>query len=626
MTTKKKTTKTTKPTTKKTSPAPAPNPNCGYCQRKKDGTPCKRHAAGAVETASVKSEPEKTKPRPRKAPPNKALDYALAVVENRVPAPKYVKKQCRVFIRIAKNRDPKYIINQKKLRQIDLLLQAMNMPRGLKQGQSLYKTLTGYQWLFITAVLCVVYRDNPNKRRYETALLEIARKNFKTYTIATVFILLMLLEPANSKFYSVAPDGALSREVKDALEETLRASPAIMSYNGKDRFDLFMQYTRFNPNRNRFTPLNYSSSRLDGKFPAAFLADEVGALPNRYAIDAMESGQLNMLNKLGCIISTKYNTIDNPLEDEVRYAKRVLDGIEPDEQYFALLYEPDKTKAWMTDDMILRHANPVATEIPEIWNDLLKRRTKAIAMPTARENFLTKHCNIIWQGTSAESFVDVPTLQEGRLEAIDWEGRNVYVGVDLSMTNDNVGVGFVAEEDGHILAEAVAFIPEGRIEEKNKSEKLNYRRFIEEMKAIACGNKTIDYAAVEQFVFDIEATYGVKVMSIGYDRYNALSSAQKWANEYDTVEVKQISSVLHPATKLLQEKIANGEFHYTKNTLLEINFQNAKVAYDTNMNRYIHKKKSNGKIDMVAAIVNAVVLLNLDVFLNEGGDFVVQTG
>ncbi len=41
-------------------------------------------------------------------------------------------------------------------------------------------------------------------------------------------------------------------------------------------------------------------------FLMCFLADEVGALPNSYAIESMRSGQLNILNKLGCIISTKY--------------------------------------------------------------------------------------------------------------------------------------------------------------------------------------------------------------------------------------------------------------------------------------------------------------------------------
>ena len=64
------------------------------------------------------------------------------------------------------------------------------MPKGLKAGQTLYECTTGYQWLFYTAVLCVVYKDNSEKRRYETGLLEISRKCFKTYTIATLFIML----------------------------------------------------------------------------------------------------------------------------------------------------------------------------------------------------------------------------------------------------------------------------------------------------------------------------------------------------------------------------------------------------------------------------------------------------
>ena len=47
------------------------------------------------------------------------------------------------------------------------------------------------------------------------------------------------------------------------------------------------------------------------------------------------------------------------------------------------------------------------------------------------------------------------------------------------------------------------------------------------MKCIACGDLTIDYSIVEQFVMNVEKKYGVSVVAIGYDRYNCLSSAQK---------------------------------------------------------------------------------------------------
>ena len=114
-------------------------------------------------------------------------------------------------------------------------------------------------------------------------------------------------------------------------------------------------------------------------------------------------------------------------------------------------------------------------------------------------------------------------------------------------------------------------------------------------------------------------------MGIGYDRYNALSSAQKWDTKYTTVQVRQHSDTLHPQTKLLYEKIMNREFKYETNKLLEINFQNAKCVYDTNMNRYIHKKKSNGKVDLIFSLLNAIYLLQQEIYL-ENGNFFVQVG
>ena len=204
---------------------------------------------------------------------NKAYKYASDVVNKKIIAPKYVIKQCQEFLDIAEGKNPKYVINNNKVKQIEAILKLLIMPKGLKAGQSIYKCSCGYQWVFYISILCIVYKNNPNKRRYETAILEIARKNFKTYTIATIFILLFLLEPKYSKFYSVAPDGSLSREVKTAIEETLKSSPLIYIHKDSRRFKILRDYIQFNLTESRYYPLNYSSSRMDGKLPNVFLAD-----------------------------------------------------------------------------------------------------------------------------------------------------------------------------------------------------------------------------------------------------------------------------------------------------------------------------------------------------------------
>lgn len=556
---------------------------------------------------------------------SKAYQYCKASIRKKT-TPKYVKKQMREWMKICEGKDLTFMVSKKKITQIEMILKILIMPKGLKAGQTLYNCTTGYQWLFYTAILCTVYRSNPQKRKYETGVLEICRKNFKTFTIAVLFILLFLTEPKFSKFYSVAPDGTLSREIREAMSEIIRTSPALYEYKGNKRFRILRDYIEFKPSQIKFTPLAYSTSRMDGRLPNVFCADEVGALPSSYAIEAMRSGQLNVLNKLGFIISTKYPTINNPFEDEVAYSKRVLDHTISDDTIFALLYEPDKTKGWETDDLILQQANPVALEIPEIWEDLLKKRAKAIAVESARENFVTKHCNIIYMGAGTETFIDVADVQKCRAASINWAGRVVYVGLDLSETTDNTSVSIVAvaDDDETLLVDSYAFIPEGRIEEKTATEKVNYRELIKTGKVIACGDSVIDYAVVEDFILNLESRLDVQIQAIGYDRYNALSTAQKLERAgYNTVEIRQHSSVLHPPTKLLKEKILTGCFKYEENTMFEINFQNARCSYDTNKNLYVHKKKSTGKVDMVVSTINACFLAQQDVFLNQM-EFAVQ--
>lgn len=234
-------------------------------------------------------------------------------------------------------------------------------------------------------------------------------------------------------------------------------------------------------------------------------------------------------------------------------------------------------------------------------------------------------------GASSQTYIDVKDVQACKVSHIDWAGRVVYLGLDFSESNDNTSIAMVSvDDDDKILAEVIAFIPDGRIEQKTAYEKVDYYELLKTKKVFACGDKVVDYAFIEDFIMDIEKKFKVSVQAIAYDRWNALSSAQKLEkgrdddHGYNMIEVRQHSSVLHPPTKLLKEKILAGEFEYTENKLLEINFQNARCVYDNNRNLYVNKKKSKGKVDMVVSLINAIYLLQQDYFLNQM-DFIVQT-
>ena len=168
---------------------------------------------------------------------NKAIEYAEAVLSGNVPAPKYVKKQMDEFARIARGEDPEFILSEKKYQKICKILKLLIMPKGANKGKNLYDCLAGFQWALIVGVLCIVYRADPRRRRYQNAVLEIARKNGKTFIVAVIFIILLLTEDRFSKLYSVAPDGTISRAIKSEIEEILDCSPALAgAYKGKVKF------------------------------------------------------------------------------------------------------------------------------------------------------------------------------------------------------------------------------------------------------------------------------------------------------------------------------------------------------------------------------------------------------
>ncbi len=549
---------------------------------------------------------------------SKAYKYAQWCLEDHRYVGKYVKLQALAWIKIVDGDDPEAWIDEEEFERISNILKLMNHPDvmttdddGRQTNATLYDSIEDYAWWLIIATFCTKHIrkvKKTNSRYYQTVLLEICRKNFKTFYSAIIFIIGMLIEPQFSRFFSVAPDFKLSNELRLAVRKIIKVSPALA-----ERFKINRDMILCKITDSEYVPLAYSNDRMDGKLANIFLADEAGAMDS-YPVEAMRSSQITLLNKLGIIISTQYPNDNNVMIDEIDHAKKVLDGLKDNKRTFALLYEPDDDliKEWETNDLVIYQSNPVAYANEMVFEAILDKRVAAVEYENKRENYLCKHNNIQYQGLGTEGFIGIDKVKPLKIieDPLFWRGKLVYLGLDLSITDDNTSVAMVTEWKGKIYAKVVGFLPSEKIEIKSKNEGVDYKKFIAQKNCYACGEEILDYAFVEKYILGLEKKYGVEVAQIGYDRMNAMSTAQKLEEHgLEVVEVKQHSSVLHPATKLLYESILNKSFQYEDNRLLEINFQNSRCTYDTNMNKYINKKKSAGKVDMVVSLIIALYLL-----------------
>lgn len=552
----------------------------------------------------------------------RAIRYAENVVAGKEVTTKEVIIQCKWFLKDLEenqyNENFQYYFDKNKLKIINNLLKLFNFATGFVAGKQILTNLADFQCFFLTNIFGWRFKDNSNKFRYNDITLYIARKNAKTALVAITFLLLMLTEQEYSEFYSICLNKELAAEIRKAMVQILEASPLIAKHF--DWSDSEVGIIKCKITKSFFKPRTSQSGKNNSIRPAAFVSDEHGNFSDNGNFTAMKSGQRNVINPLLFRTTTAYAIDHSIMQDDLEYIKKVFQGIVKNERQFALLYYAEEENLW--NDIGIHQANPLRIE--ENYNIIREERERALIQESLQTEYLTKSMNYFMPANAGVEFISIDQLKKCKISDFDWIGKDVYIGLDLAETEDNTAVAMLTYHEGKIVAKVWAFIPRERILVKSMKEDIDYQSEIKAGNCFGCGDEVIDYGYVEEFIMDLQEKYQVNIVQLGYDRRNALSSAQKLSNAgIECVEVIQHSRILHAPIKLLKECILNKNFNYEKNSLLEINFVNARQTEDTNLNKYLNKKKSKGKIDMVMALVDALYLLQERELLNQN-DFVVQ--
>lgn len=553
---------------------------------------------------------------------DRAIRYAERVVAGKEITTKEVIIQCKWFlIDLKKQHDDefKFYFDKEKLKIINNLLKLFNFATGFVAGQQVLENLADFQCFFLANIFGWRFKDNKNKFRYNDITLYIARKNAKTALVGLTFLLLMLTEQDYSEFYSICLTRELAAEIRKAMIQILDASQLIAKHFEWSKTEVGKIKCKIT--QSFFQPRTAESGKNNSIRPSAFVSDEHGNFKDNSNFTAMKSGQKNVINPLLFRTTTAYAIDNSIMQDDLEYMKKIFNGLVKNERQFALLYYAEEEHLW--NDIGMYQANPLRIE--ENYETIREDRERALEQESLVEEYLTKSMNYFMPANSGEAFITIEQLKPCMIDSYDWENKEVYIGVDLAETDDNTGVSMLTYDDGNIIAKSWAFIPKERVNIKSQKEDVNYKAEIEKKNCFACGEEVIDYGFVEKFILDLEKKYKVNIVKLGYDRRNALSSAQKLDSEgIECVEVVQHSRILHAPIKLLKESILNRKFKYEDNLLLETNFVNARQTEDTNLNKYLNKKKSKGKIDLVMSIVDALYLLQEDIILSQNEDFTIQ--
>lgn len=545
---------------------------------------------------------------------DKALKYCDDVLNDREITTDEVKQQCKIFLDdyyIGQYEDDfEFEFNKEKLKIINNLLRLFNYATGFVAGKQVLDGLEGFQALFLCAIFGWRYKTDSNKFRYRDVVLFIPRKNAKTFIIAIVMILLMLTEQNYSEFYSICIDRDLATEVRKAMKQIIEASPALQKYFFISESETGIIKCKLT--NSFYKPRTSKANKNNAIRPAAVCCDEVGAFTTVDNIQAMRKGQLSVKNPLMLKITTAYAESDSIMLEELEYDRAVLDGTVKNDRLFALLYYCTRDEAWT--DKGLYKANPLRIE--ENYNEIKADRETAKIKTKEQEEFLTKNLNIFLETNELNKYLNIEYWKKCRISNKEFiekvKGKEVVVGLDLSVTTDLTAVSIMFKEDNIIYCMSHGFLPKDSLKERR--ENIDYRKYAELGYCDLHDGMTVDYILVEEYIRSIEEVYGCRIKTIVTDPMNAKELVGRLGQDYDVMLLTQTYTNLSPATKEFRKKVYDGEVKYSKNELLDWNMKNAITTKGKSDDEMLAKENKNKqRIDMVAVLIfGTTELLSVD--------------
>lgn len=531
----------------------------------------------------------------------KAVQYCREAAENEACGI-WVKRQCAKWLEIAENKNDKYMIDLKLVNKVEKILKLCVMPTGLKANSTYYENMVGFQWLFIIAVTCTVYRDNPQKLLYRKGVLEIARKNGKNAIVSPFFIINMILSPNYSEFYSVSSDKEFASRTFNDMTMLIQSSPHL-----ENKFKVHKSYIECLRTKSVMKALAYGKDKGNSLLASCYVADEVATLPTNDILTNMQQSQKNILNPQSVYISTRYPA-DDIFEEELDNCKKVLSGEKNDDTLFSLLYEPDEEirKEYLTNDLVLKQSNPLALCIPKNWSDILADREEAKDRPSLLNNYLTKICNIPVKNRDENPYLTMEYWEKCKVELdqIEWTSP-VCIGLDMSITTDLTAVSIVMEEDNKFYIKSFGFLPRESL--KNRREKIPYEQY-DGMYCFINEGAIVSYEFIYDFIMRLSKQ--MKISKICYDPFNSPLLIDKLKNHFTTEKVDQTIRVMSPLVKQFREFVYKGGIvYYEENPILDYCVSCAVTVPDPKMNEMLDKAKSiknrGGRIDLLMGTIYA---------------------
>lgn len=541
------------------------------------------------------------------------IKYVDDVLSGKIIAGNKIKLACRRFKRdLARSKTDSfpYYYDEKMAAKACQFVQMLPLTNGGKFHLAEYQ-----EW--IVSELYGWRVKGSGERRYTQGMVSMARKSGKTYLAASLAAISLLMENKPAKNRQVLFVSNALKQAKlgyDMLSSGLRQVQKHSRFM-RQRVRVQKQKITDIPTDSFATALASDTSTLDGYAGTTIILDEYAAAKDRKVYDVLKSGQAQEPNSLLLIISTSGLDLNAPMYKEYQMLSDVLAGKKQADRYFIAIWELDDRKEVNNPDLWIK-ANPIF-EIPAIHERMSAKIKDDVDLGIAQDDLvpvLTKNFNM-WIQAADNSYIGVDDWDRTLIKEPDTTGKDVYIGFDMSKTNDLTAISWVIPIDGRFYVDSHSFVgTKYGLDRKIKLDGFNYR--VGEKRG-ECSITTLDSGVIDtdsvfNFLVSLIDRQRWNVKAICYDPWNfanVLTKCERELPNIPLIEVRQGTLTLNTPTRefrdnLFQKKVVHGD-----NRLLRYSMINARIKEDNNGWQLQKKSRnSNSRIDPAAALMNAYVL------------------
>lgn len=546
-----------------------------------------------------------------------AKKYQKDVLSGKIPACKWVKAACQRQVDDLKRwplKKSQFRFDPEKAERICRFISNLTHIKGPLAGVKI--ELQPWQVFILTTAFGWV--TQAGTRRFRRVYIEVPRGNGKSALSSGVGLYMLCADgEGGAECYSLATTRQQARIVFGDAQSMARANKGLLARFGAT---VTAHNIHILKTASKFEALSAEGSTLDGLNTHIGIIDELHAHKTRAVYDVVETSIGKRTQSMLWVITTAGSDRAGICYEVRGFVTQILNNVlirhdglgykvdgngADDESQFGIVYTVDDEDDRFTEASVAK-ANPNwgVSVMPDVVLPLMQ---KAIQMPSAANNFLTKHVNV-WVNASV-AWMDMRAWDrcaDKSLTLDDFEGEDCFLGLDLATRNDicaKVRI-FKREIEGkkHYYLFGDYFLPESAVADGRNSQ---YSGWVRSGHLIETSGDVTDYDVVAATIRDDATRFNVR--EVGFDEWNATHLANTLGEEgLVMIAMRQGARTLSEPMKHFEELVMAGQLHHDGNPALTWMVSNTLAKRDEADNIKPVKERYENKIDAVVAAIMAL--------------------